>query len=162
MDKYIGTKVVMATPMNRADYNVYRGWKLPADEDGADDGYLVEYTDGGKPNDSRHTGYISWSPKEPFDNAYRQTAGIAFWAAVEALKIGKKVSRAGWNGKGMWLKFVPASAYEVAPGLLDCNDANPCNPEPLPWIGMKTADDKFVPWLASQTDVLAEDWGVVG
>ena len=31
----------------------------------------------------------------------------------------------------------------------------------LPWIGMKTVDDKFVPWLASQTDVLSEDWGVV-
>lgn len=161
MERYIGTKIVTAAPMNRAEYNVYRGWVLPANEDGADDGYLVEYTDGGKPNDARHAGYISWSPKEQFDNAYRKPSGITFGAAVEALKLGKKVSRAGWNGKGMWLTFVPASAYDIPPGLLDCKSANPCNPEHLPWIGMKTADDKFVPWLASQTDVLADDWGIV-
>lgn len=70
MKTYTGTKTVHATPMNRADYNEYRNWQLPADEDGADEGYLVEYTDGGKPNDSRHAGYISWSPKAQFDAAY--------------------------------------------------------------------------------------------
>lgn len=67
---YVGTKVVEATPMNRAEYNTYRNWDLPSNEDGSDEGYLVEYTDGGKPNDDRHEGYISWSPKEQFDNAY--------------------------------------------------------------------------------------------
>lgn len=72
MKNYTGTKTVNATPMNRLDYNDYRGWELPADEDGADEGYLVEYTDGGKANDSRHAGYISWSPKEQFDRAYQE------------------------------------------------------------------------------------------
>jgi len=67
---YVGTKQVIATPMNRLAYNEYRGWQLPANENGADEGYLVEYTDGGAPNDPRHAGYISWSPKEQFDNAY--------------------------------------------------------------------------------------------
>lgn len=69
--KYVGTKTVYATPMNRLVYNEYRGWQLPSNENGADEGYLVEYTDGGKPNDTRHEGYISWSPKDVFDNAYR-------------------------------------------------------------------------------------------
>lgn len=67
---YVGSKVVKAIPMGRAEYNTYRKWDLPSNEDGSDEGYLVEYTDGGKPNDDRHGGYISWSPKAQFDNSY--------------------------------------------------------------------------------------------
>lgn len=48
MKAYIGTKIINAKPMNRSDYNIYRNWALPEDEDGTDEGYLVEYTDGGK------------------------------------------------------------------------------------------------------------------
>jgi hypothetical protein len=63
-------KVVKRCVMNRGEYNKYRGWKLPKDEDGADEGYLVEYTDGGEPNHPWHPGYISWSPKPQFDGGY--------------------------------------------------------------------------------------------
>lgn len=66
----VGTKMVKSFPMNRADYNLYRGWTLPANENGEDEGYLVEYTDGGAPNVVNHAGYVSWSPKEQFENAY--------------------------------------------------------------------------------------------
>ena len=66
-----------------------------------------------------------------------------FGDAIYLLKAGKAVQRAGWNGKGMWVK-------------LQVPDAN--SKMSLPYIYMKTADDKLVPWLASQTDVLAEDW----
>lgn len=69
-EHYIGTKIVIALAMTRLAYNDYRGWKLPADENGADEGYLVEYTDGGAPNHPDHAGYISWSPKEQFDAGY--------------------------------------------------------------------------------------------
>jgi hypothetical protein len=84
-----------------------------------------------------------------------------FGQALEALKAGGKVSRAGWNGKGMFLFLVPGSTFQVnRPPLLgiypEGTTINYC-----PHIDMKTADDKVVPWLASQTDVLAEDWGVV-
>lgn len=72
MKRYISHKQVTAKPMNRLDYNTYRGWELPADEDGTDEGYLVEYVDGGKPNHPDHAGYISWSPKEQFDNGYTE------------------------------------------------------------------------------------------
>ena len=68
---YEGTKRLYAQPMTRGQYNAYRGWKLPADESPADEGYLVEYVDGGKLNDVRHTGYISWSPKEVFERNYK-------------------------------------------------------------------------------------------
>lgn len=67
---FVGTKIVLLTPMNRLQYNEYRGWQLPTNENGADEGYLVEYTDGGEPNDARHKGYISWSPKAQADAAY--------------------------------------------------------------------------------------------
>lgn len=154
MNTYIGTKQIAATPMTLEEYNDYRGWDLPGDENGDDLGYLVEYLDGGKGNHPNHAGYISWSPKEVFDRSYRPAVGMSFGQAVEALRIGHRVSRAGWNGKGMWLKLVPADAYDV--GVRSTG----FGVDLLPWIGMKTADDKFVPWLASQTDILADDWSI--
>jgi hypothetical protein len=77
-------------------------------------------------------------------------AGLDFGGAVSALKMGRRVYREGWNGKGMWLGLVK----EITLTSVE-------NGKPLPWIGMKTADDHFVPWTASQTDMLAEDWRIV-
>lgn len=71
MKKYIGTKVLKAVPMNRGDYNILRGWNIPKNEDPKEDGYLVEYQDGGKPNHPDYEGYISWSPKDVFEKAYQ-------------------------------------------------------------------------------------------
>lgn len=70
MNKYLGTKEVLAKPMSRGEYNTYRGWQIPNNEDGSEAGYLVEYLDGGKPNDARHAGYISWSPADVFAKSY--------------------------------------------------------------------------------------------
>ena len=69
-----------------------------------------------------------------------------FGDALSALKEGKRVSRTGWNGKGMWLEMQVPDAHSKMT---------------LPYIYMKTAQDDLVPWLASQTDMLAEDWGIV-
>ena len=66
-----------------------------------------------------------------------------FGWAIKRLKAGFRVARAGWNGKGMWL-------------ALQVPDVN--SKMSLPYIYMETADDKLVPWLASQTDMLADDW----
>ena len=154
MKQFIGTKQVRGAPMNRADYNTLRGWTVPADENPSDEGYLVEYLDGGMPNHPGFAGYISWSPKKQFEDAYRPTVGLTFGLAIEALKLGKRVARAGWNGKGMWLILVPFDLADKVAFQYAALDS-------LPWIGMKTADNKFVPWLASQTDVLAEDWSIV-
>jgi hypothetical protein len=83
-----------------------------------------------------------------------------FGEALAALKSGKRVARAGWNGKGMWLQYIGADQWHARiTGDRDMQIS--ADIAPLPWIGMKTADDKFVPWLASQTDMLAEDWLVV-
>lgn len=67
---YESHKTVTAVPMSRGAYNVYRGWELPSDENGLDEGYLVEYLDGGESNHVNHKGYISWSPKKQFDDGY--------------------------------------------------------------------------------------------
>lgn len=73
MAAYIGTKSVLATTMTRGEYNDYRGWQLPENEDPDEQGYLVEYVDGGKPCDERHKGYISWSPRDVFEKSYHQS-----------------------------------------------------------------------------------------
>ena len=155
---YEGTKRVYARPMSRGDYNAYRSWTVPADENPDDPGYLVEYLDGGKSNHAAHAGYISWSPKDVFERAYCEVGqGLSFGDALKALKAGQRVARAGWNGKGMWL-WISEPLDEFCTKVFVCGDDAF---EAAPWIGMKTADDKFVPWLASQTDVLAEDWEVL-
>lgn len=71
---------------------------------------------------------------------------FSFSRAIEVLKEGGRVARTGWNGKGMWLELqVPDEHSKMT----------------LPYIYMKTADDNVVPWLASQTDILAEDWEMI-
>lgn len=139
MTTYIGTKIIQATPMAG---------------DHGQPGYQVVYEDG----------YTSWSPKDVFDRAYRKTDAMTFGDAIVMLEAGKKVARAGWNGKGMWLVLVDGTklawAVYYTPG--DCDEVAFSALDFLPWIGMKTADRGFVPWLASQTDMLAKDWQVVG
>lgn len=83
---------------------------------------------------------------------------MKFGDAIEALKNGRRVARQGWNGKGMWLQLVGPHDNphkhliwsERAGGCIEMH----CDA----YIQMKTAVDTLVPWLASQTDVLAEDW----
>lgn len=146
MQKFYGTKHIAAKPMNRLEYNQFRGWELPGDEDGSDEGYLVEYLDGGKPNVQGYAGYVSWSPKEQFEAAYQPTDAMSFGHAIVAMQAGDRVARAGWNGKGMHLKLQTPDAESKMT---------------LPYLYMRTVDGKLVPWLASQTDMLANDWTVV-
>ena len=71
MKNYVGTKKLKAIPMNKEEYCQYRQWEIPLNENPKEEGYLVEYLDGGKPNDERHLGYISWSPKDVFEKTYK-------------------------------------------------------------------------------------------
>lgn len=68
-----------------------------------------------------------------------------FGGALQLLKARKRVTRSGWNGKNMYLELqVPDEHSKMT----------------LPYIYMKTADNNLVPWLASQTDMLADDWSI--
>lgn len=111
MKQYVGTKMVEAMPMTRGAYNEYRGWTIPADENPADEGYLVIYSDG----------YKSWSPRKQFGEAYRNCSGLTLGIALELLKKGAKVAREGWNGKGMFVVYqkgypdgIPCNAQTAA------------------------------------------------
>lgn len=149
--------MLSGTPMTLGEYNSYRGWNIPENENPEEPGYLVEYLDGGKPNHPEHRGYISWSPKDVFERSYRPIAGLSFGDAIKALKIGERVARKGWNGKGMFLVFVHDKDYQL--NTIAQNKL--VGVRQIPWVGMKTADNCFVPWLASQTDILSEDWEIV-
>jgi hypothetical protein len=89
-----------------------------------------------------------------------------FGKAIEALKQGKKVARKGWNGKGMYLWLMPATSVKAEwckePHLKELAEANGGEIEALGTIRMLTADKKILTgWLASQTDILSEDWEIV-
>lgn len=135
MKKYIGTKKVDAETQEK---------------DGKQ-GYKVVHKDG----------YVSWSPKKVFEDIYIECNGMSFGAALELLKLGCKVARSGWNGKGMFLYHVPAASYApCTPAGKECATDNGKVPYGA-YIAMKTAQGNVVPWLASQTDMLAEDWVIV-
>ena len=158
---FIGTKVIRAIPMTHVEYNEYREWNVPISEDDLGEGYLVEYTDGGKPNHPDHEGYISWSPKAQFDNAYRNIKkGVGFGHALEMMQQGFKVTRAGWNGKGMWLIYVPGSESVKPVAGTPYSRAGITEPTGIkPHIDMMCVDGCMQPgWLASQSDMLANDW----
>lgn len=96
MKKYIGTKTIVAKPMTRLEYNYYRGWEVPSDEDGSDTGYLVEYLDGGQSNHKNHKGYISWSPSSVFENAYQEQPGIISLSSND-LEVEERINELGLN-----------------------------------------------------------------
>ena len=78
--------------------------------------------------------------------------------ALTQLKLGKRMLRKGWNGKDMFIFLVPGSTFKVnRPPLLGIYEEGK-EVTYLPHIDMKTADDTIVPWLASQSDMLADDW----
>lgn len=143
---YYGTKRVTAWPQQKTPGH-------PGDEMDPVDGYAVKYSDG----------YISWSPKDVFEAAYQPITAMSFGHALLALEAGHRVARAGWNGKGMFLVYVPGT-----PGV-EFKDGSPYRNAGIvmtdinPHIDMFTADACFQPgWLASQTDMLAKDWTIVG
>lgn len=83
---------------------------------------------------------------------------MTFGEALELIKAGKKAARAGWNGKGMFVFLVPGSVFKVNRSPLLGIYPEGTEIRYHAHIDMKTADGQVVPWLASQTDVLAEDW----
>jgi hypothetical protein len=90
--------------------------------------------------------------------------GMGFGGALISLKRGLLVERAGWNGKGMWLAYQKGYPEGIP---INKNTAEATGmPEGTvckfrPYIMMRTAQGDFVPWGASQTDLLADDWSVV-
>jgi hypothetical protein len=135
MKEYLGVKLVQAEPFEKEDSE---GFLIS--------GYKIVY----------ENGYESWSPKDVFEEAYRLITDMTFGLAVEAMKQGFRASRRGWNGKDMFVYYVPANNYKATTDIAKTEFG-----ESVPYgayIAMKTAQGNVVPWLASQTDMLSEDW----
>ena len=81
------------------------------------------------------------------------------WAVKQMLN-GEKVRRAGWNGKGMFIYYVPANSYPAQTGVAKSYFGENSLVPYQAYIAMKTAQDNVVPWLCSQTDLLANDWEI--
>ena len=129
MKTYIGTKIIKAEPC--------KAWKDMGEHKAGDEGYKVVYKDG----------YESWSPKDVFEEAYRELGeGLTFGQAIEAMKAGNRIARAGWNGKNMWV----AAQFPDENSKMDGG----------PYAYISNPAGKLFPWNASQQDLFAEDWMV--
>ena len=156
MKLYIGTKQVAAEPAERitnpAGHVSYRkeGANGPTETGSKiEAGYKVRYADG----------YESWSPKEVFEEAYRETDGLNFGLALEAAKAGYRIARRGWNGQRMYVFLAKEPDFHTEADLSEFDDA---------WVesgdclGLRTAQGSLqLGWLASQTDMLSDDWYIV-
>ena len=151
MQTYIGTKILNAKPMTRGDYNKLRGWTLPADENGEDEGYL---TDNG-------AGHLQWQPKAVFEDAFDPCDAMDFGMAVAALKLGKRVARAGWNGKGMFVYLVPANSYPAQTGAAKAHFGDGAMVPYNAYMAIKNVNETVSTWVPSVNDCLAEDWQIV-
>ncbi|MBB5762435.1 MW1434 family type I TA system toxin [Methylorubrum rhodesianum] len=129
---------------------------------------LVRY----EPTAEEPHGYLSHSPRAVFEAGYApvsKSSAMSFGEALAALKAGHRVAREGWNGKGMWLALsgvIGGRRVDADKFWSPHNEAfareNGGSATVLPCITMKTASGEILMgWLASQTDMLADDWMVV-
>lgn len=157
MKKFVGTKLIKARPMTRLEYNSYRGWNVPSDENPNDEGYLVEYEPGdGTQNHPNHLGYISWSPKTVFDCSYYNIeTGISFGQAVDLMLQGYKVQRKSWNPTNIFIFFRKPEKQSVK----EVNTRADTQIEG--YFAMRNDCGEVRPFTPSHTDMRAVDWVAV-
>lgn len=149
MKKYIGTKLIEAEPAKRrGSGEIVPLGRIVGIDEFCEQGYKVRYPDG----------YESFSPKKVFEEAYRPTDGLNFGLAIEAAKKGKKIARRGWNGKNQYVELATCIGYRDPQG----NVTNPYHEaignKALAFVGTSGVQ---LGWLASQADMLADDWRIV-
>lgn len=156
MEQYVGTKIVQAEPAWLVFEKEGEAGEIVVQDHDLElttaktvlNGYKVVYEDG----------YESWSPKEVFEAAYRRTDGMNFGLALEAAKKGMRIARKGWNGKNQYVelgesfRYVSRSTDEQYARHMDIGSAA------LVFVGTR---GRQVGWLASQADMLADDWMIV-
>lgn len=153
MKQYIGTKIVQAEFAYRIDFGhgeyAYAGeGDIITSPGHIEGGYRVRYEDG----------YTSWSPLAAFEKAYRLTDGMSFGLAIEAAKMGKKIARSGWNGKSQYVELATCISYKNADGCEINAEHQSIGNKALAFVGTSGVQ---MGWLASQADMLADDWYIV-
>lgn len=146
MEQYVGTKIVEAEPKTRGECD--KGPGVLTSDLAAEPGYRVRYADG----------YESWSPKAAFEEAYRLTSNMNFGLAIEAAKKGHKIARKGWNGKGQHVELASCISYKGPDGVIVNADHDAIGNKAFAFCGTSGVQ---MGWLASQADMLADDWEVV-
>lgn len=136
MKTYIGTKIIEAVPSILMAGATTKG------------GYRVRYPDGSE----------SWIPKALFEKAYRPIDGMNFGLAIEAMKRGKKCRRAGWNGKNQHIELASAISYTSPEGVIVNAEHDAIGNKAIAFCGTSGIQ---MGWLASQADMLADDWEIV-
>ncbi len=155
--KFVRCHVVEAKPMTRGDYNKLRGWVVPANENPADEGYYIVYPDG----------YQSWCPKAQFEAAgVKADDGLPYgYAMILCQFFGKKIQRANWNGQGQYVEFrhVATLMEDEADAIIDEGNERDCFAFVFNFVNRKTGETGIqVGWLASQADMYASDWRIIG
>lgn len=150
MKTYIGTKIIEAAPAVRMRGKVYGANELiiPISMELVEEGYKVRYQDG----------YESFNPKAVFEEAYRPIDGMNFGLAIEAMKKGKKCRRAGWNGKNQHIELASAISYTSPEGVIVNAEHDAIGNKAIAFCGTSGIQ---MGWLASQADMLADDWEIV-
>jgi len=147
---YVGLKTVIAEPMTYGEHCADRRMGVQDDRVN-DEGYQVTYVDG----------YVSWSPKVAFEEAYRLADGTPFGIALEQMKRGGRIYRKSWNALGQYVVFQAGYPDGIAINQ-NTSDATGIPRGTVckfrPYMMLCTADGSFVPWAPTVSDVLAEDW----
>ena len=161
MKQYIGTKVVQAEPQKcywTTDGNgkfFFHYGEEPANVVRVKDGYRMADLSGQD---------LGWLPAKQFEEDYREVEGMSFGEAIEAMKKGYRVARKGWNGKNMSVAYqkgypdgIPCNKNTAEAWGMEEGELFKCRP----YLQMRCADGTFQMWLASQSDILADDWYIV-
>lgn len=164
MKTYILTKTIQAVPAKMVNGSIWPdGLPLPEVKDtgcqecGCVAGNVI--TEGYLYTTGKEDRFPMFMDAEEFGNCCRPCISMPFGDALEAMKDGKRVAREGWNDKGMYIFLAYEPDFNTPADLSAFADKDV---EVGDMIVMKTAQDTFAPgWLASQADMLAEDWFVV-
>lgn len=146
LNHFYGFKAIKAKPMTRGEYNALRNWQVPANENPDDNGYLVEYQGSTVQVHPDFQNYISWSPADVFEQAYKENGKLGFSEAhaVALLEDGKRIARSGWNGADL-------SVYYVNPvGLIERH-----------MVIHNGKTGRVNTWVPSSADLTAQDWQVI-
>lgn len=155
-EQYVGTELIQAEPAWRitdpSGYQYIQAKSVGpfwAGGSSVEAGYLIVHEDGSE----------SWKSKKGFKAMYRRCNGMDFGQAIEAAKNGQKISRKGWNGRHQYVELATNISYKSCRNEIINADHSAIGNAALAFVGTSGVQ---LGWLASQADMLANDWYIVG
>lgn len=156
---YIGTKVINASEMTLGMFNHLMNRATPSDKDPTEPGYLVEYQDGGAPNTALFDKYVSWSPKEVFEKAYKVNGKLPGHLAIAHLGDGGYARRNHWHPEEM-VYYVPANEYKAVTPTAKTFFGEEAMVPYKGYFARKTRDRSVEVYALTADDLMANDWTI--